>query len=111
VCDEERHSRMAGSSAEAVCNGCMRLVPVGEVTASCVTTAKYDACALLHCTVHTVIYPGVQECTFGNFIQRTTAKSTYVSRQFLHLTFVANRWIKLGMYFEFIYYLTYAEPS
>jgi hypothetical protein len=55
---------MNGPNA-AVCNGGMRIVPVGkEVAASCVTAAKFNACAILHSTLRTPVRPGVQECAF-----------------------------------------------
>jgi hypothetical protein len=108
VRDGERYSKMTGASAEAA----WRTAPVRKnVTASCVTAAKLDACALLHSTLRTFVRPGAQEwCTSQTFFQSTTAKSTYVSRQFLCLTFVAKTWIKLGMYHKFIYYPAYAKP-
>jgi hypothetical protein len=67
---------VTGSSAEAVWKGGMKIVPVGqEVAPSCVTAAKFDACALLPAQVPKVAH-------FANFVQSTTAKSTYVSCQF-----------------------------
>jgi hypothetical protein len=49
VRDVERHSRMAGSSAEDVWNGGMRIVPVqNEVAAPCGRSAKCNAYPLLH---------------------------------------------------------------
>jgi hypothetical protein len=90
VRDAKRYSRITGCSAEAVWNGGTKIVPVGkEVTASCVTAAKFNACALLSTQVS-------KSPHFANFFQSITAKSTYVSCQLLCLTFVANRWIKLA---------------
>jgi hypothetical protein len=61
VRDVERHSRMTESSAEAVWNGGMGIVPVGkEVAASCVTAATFNVCALLHSTRRTQVRPCVR---------------------------------------------------
>jgi hypothetical protein len=61
-------------------------------------------CALLSIHVSKSAY-------FENFLQSTTAKSTYVFCQFLCLSFAANTYIKFGMYFNFIYCQIFAEPS
>jgi hypothetical protein len=51
--DMDRHSRMTGSSTEAVWNGGIWIVPVGkEVAASCGNAAKFDACALALHSAH-----------------------------------------------------------
>jgi hypothetical protein len=95
VLDVERHSRMTGSSAEAVCNGGVWIVPFrNEVAGSCVTAAKFDACALLH--IHSE-HTRPPRCPNVRIL-RTTVKNTYVSLQFLCLTFITNRLIKFGMY-------------
>jgi hypothetical protein len=74
------------------------------VPASCVTAAKFDACSLLSAQMS-------KSHHFANVFQNTTAKSTYVSRHFLFLTFAANRWIKFGMCFKLVYYLRCTENS
>jgi hypothetical protein len=90
----------------------MRTVPVGnEVAASCLTAAKFDACALLHSTLRTLV---LLECACVKLFQSTSANSTHVSARFLsffYLSFVINRWMKLGGYFKFSCYLAYAEPT
>jgi hypothetical protein len=65
--------------------------------------------AILFSTLCTLVRPDVQECVFCKFSRSTTATSTCVHCRFLCLTFVANRWIKLGVYFELIYCLTFTE--
>jgi hypothetical protein len=93
---------MKAASAGAVWNGGVRTVPVGkEVAASCVRT---PFCVLVSAQVS-------RSARFPNFLRSTTARSAYVSCQFLCLSFVANRWIKLGIYLKFVHYLAHAEPS
>jgi hypothetical protein len=78
-----------------------------EVSASCVTAAKFYACALLHSTLCTCVSTVRTSQTFFKALQQRVHKFLVN----FYMTFVGNRWIKLGVYFKFTYYLTYAEPA
>jgi hypothetical protein len=108
------HPRVTGTGVEAVWNGGVRIVPLGRWSQlpiwPLLNWTHEQSCSQLYALSSVQMS---ESAYFANFFRSTTATatSTCVSCQFLCLTFVANRRIKLGMYFQLIYYLTYAELS